>query len=420
MSNQPGLPNLRHLQVLREVARCRSVSAAAARLPLSQPAVTQAIVGLERYFGAALFKRHNNGMQLTAPGEQCLMRSERALEQLATSIAELNLVPTGRALAMLTAAQLQALMAIVEHGGFSAAARSIGRSRPTLHRAAREAEAALGVPLFESTSFGIRPTRAAELLARGARLARHELQQARAEANTAAAGTTVIGSMPLARSVLLPRALCEFTAQAPEHRVTVLDGTYTALLAGLRSAQIDWLIGALREQAAPADVVEQHLFDDPLAIIMRTGHPLARQRRCAARQLAGFAWIAPLRGSPLRTHFEALFSEAAVPVPAAAIECNSLQAARALLLESDHLMLLSAQQIYYEQRAGLLVARPHPRGRVIRRIGLTRRRDWQPTATQSKLLEILQLQSQSLAAAASASAAAVPIASRERRARPRR
>jgi DNA-binding transcriptional LysR family regulator len=409
MASDSGFPNLRHLQVFCAVARARSLSAAAVQLPLSQPAMTQAIAGLERYFGAPLFSRRNHGMQLTAAGEHCLARTERALTQLAASLQEMGLADAAGTwpVASLSATQLHALMAMVEHGGFSAAARGMGVSRPTLHRAAREAEDALGMPLFENTSFGIRPTRAAELMARGARLALQELQQARAEASAApSAGTTVIGAMPLARSVVLPKALREFTAVAPEHRVTLLEGTYAALLTGLRSGQIDWLIGALREQAAPADVIEQHLFDDSLAIIMRAGHPLARAKRCSVRQLARFPWIAPLPASPLRTHFDALFSEAGEPTPAAAIECNSLLAARALLVESDRLMLLSAQQIHYEQRTGLLVAKPHPRGRVIRRIGLTQRRDWRPTATQCKLLEILRQQTQLLGRDAEASAGA--------------
>lgn len=424
-----SLPNLRHLQVLCSVARCRSVSAAAAQLPLSQPAVTQAIVGLERYFGTGLFKRHNSGMELTGAGAHCVARAERALQQLAASLEELKLgsaasqrsgMPPAATPGGLTAAQLQALMAIVEHGGFSAAARGVGVSRPTIHRAARQAEELLGVQLFESTSFGIRPTRAAEIMARGARLAVQELQQARAESSVEAAGATVIGALPLARSVLLPRALGEFTALAPGHRVTLLEGTYAALLAGLRSGQIDWLIGALRERAAPADVTEQHLFDDPLAIIMRAGHPLSGVRRYSVGQLARFAWIAPLPGSPLRTHFEALFSAAAVPIPATTLECNSLLAARALLLESDRLMLLSAQQIYYEQRAGLLIARPHPQGRVIRGIGLTVRRDWQPTAEQGRLLDILRNHSRHLAhslEAAASSGTAQPAQQHKRRTR---
>ena len=50
-----ALPNFRHLRVFREVARLRSVSAAAEQVHLSQPAVTQAICKLEGELGAELF-----------------------------------------------------------------------------------------------------------------------------------------------------------------------------------------------------------------------------------------------------------------------------------------------------------------------------------------------------------------------------
>ena len=55
-------------------------------------------------------------------------------------------------------------------------------------------------------------------------------------------------------------------------------------------------------------------------------------------------------------------------------------------------MLLSAHQIHYEMQAGLLVALPHPAGKVVRPIGLTLRRNWNPTNTQRRLLEILRQQ----------------------------
>src|SRR5689334_20890271 len=88
MASEAGFPNLRHLRVFCAVARAQSLSAAAARLPLSQPAMTQAIAGLENYFGATLFNRRNDGMQLTTGGEQCLARVERALAILAACIGE--------------------------------------------------------------------------------------------------------------------------------------------------------------------------------------------------------------------------------------------------------------------------------------------------------------------------------------------
>jgi DNA-binding transcriptional LysR family regulator len=86
-----------------------------------------------------------------------------------------------------------------------------------------------------------------------------------------------------------------------------------------------------------------------------------------------------------------LFTSAAAPPPLHPVRCNSLIAARAFLLEGDYLMLSSTHQIHYELRAGLLVALPHPRGRVLRSIGLTTRRDWRPTLAQSLLLDLLRV-----------------------------
>jgi DNA-binding transcriptional LysR family regulator len=106
--------------------------------------------------------------------------------------------------------------------------------------------------------------------------------------------------------------------------------------------------------------------------------------------LSKYPWIVPRAGTPLRAHFREMFETAGLPPPMRAIECNSLIAARALLLESDRIMLLSAHQIHYELEAGLLVALPHPAGDVERPIGLTMRHDWHPTDSQRTLLEIVR------------------------------
>jgi len=297
--------------------------------------------------------------------------------------------------------QLEALDAVVQHGNFSVAARARQVSQPSIHRSARELERVLGVPLFEKTSFGITPTRAAEELSRRVRLAFAEIEQARAEVHALSggeSGRTVIGAMPLARSYLLPAALLEFTQEHPQHGVAIIEGTYEHLLAGLRSGESEVLIGALRDPAPAPDIIQEHLFDDPLAIIVRAEHPLTRRRRLTAASLRNFQWIAPRAGSPLRVHFNALLASTGFEMPSPPLECNSLAAARAFLLESDRIMLLSAHQIHYEMQAGLLVALPHPAGNVVRPIGLTLRRSWNPTNTQQRLLEILRRSARAAAA----------------------
>ena len=388
--------NLRHLHVFGEVARLKRVSAAAEAVHISQPAVTQAIAGVERYFGTSLLTRSSTGVALTPAGELCSRRVARSMSHLRDAVEELSRSSTRRDLNtshLLRSAHLRALSAVVEHGNFSLAARVQRVSQPSVHRAARELERVIGVPLFERTSFGITPTREAEQLARRARLAFAEIEQARAEVHALSggeSGRTVIGAMPLARSFLVPTALTEFTEHYPEHAVAIVEGTYEHLLAALRCGDADLLIGALRDPPPVADVVQEHLFDDPLAIIVRAAHPILSRRRVSAAALSKYPWIVPRAGTPLRAQFQELFIVAGLPLPTRAIECNSLIAARALLLESDRIMLLSAHQIHYELEAGTLVALPHPAGDVERPIGITMRRDWHPTDSQRSLLAILR------------------------------
>lgn len=388
--------NLRHLYVFREVAQRGSVSAAARSAYLSQPAITQAVAGVERFFGAPLFQRSSSGMTLTSAGKACARRIDSAFAQLRAGLTEICHPGKGGQEAIehsMTSAQLRAVLAVVEHGSFSVAARATGLSQPTIHRAARELEATVGIRLFERTSYGIQPTKEAETLARRVQLAFGEIAQARAEVGAllgSESGSTVIGAMPLARSRLVPSTILDFAKEHPEHGVSILEGSYDYLIAGLQKGEVDFLVGALRHPLMHEHVVQEHLFDDALAIIMRAGHPLARRKRLPILAFADYPWVAPRPASPLRQHFNELFERAGLPVPVRTIDCNSLAAARALLLESDRLMLLSAHQIHYDIEAGLLCALPHPRGRVTRPIGLTVRHDWRPTATQARLLDLLR------------------------------
>lgn len=385
-------PNLRHLQCFREIVRLGSLSAAGRSVHMSQPAVTQALTGLETQFGARLLTRRSGGVTLTPAGEICATRVDRALTQLREAILETRGGDRNDAARSVRARQLDALSAVVEFGNFSVAAKARRTAQSNVHRSARGLERTLGVPLFEKTSYGVTPTREAERLARRVRLAFGELSQARAEIlalQGAESGRTVIAALPLARSYLVPAALLEFSQANPHHGVEVIDGTYANLLAGLRAGDADVLIGALRDPVPATDVIQEHLFDDPLAIIARANHPLAGRRPTVA-SLRKYQWIAPRRGSPLRAHFDALLASKGMELPDPALECNSLAAARAFLLESDRLMLLSAHQIHYEMAAGLLVALPHPSGHVMRPIGLTLRRNWRPTPVQERLLAVLR------------------------------
>lgn len=384
--------NLRHLRVFLAAARTGMISRAAGEMHITQPAASQAIHNLEERFGASLLRRGKGGVAPTSAGDVLAGRLERAFRHLdaADSILSRRAAPLH---SHTTSAQLEALTAIVQQGSFVLASRAVGVSRASLHKSLRELERVVGTSLFETTSFGVRPTRVAEAFARHARLYRHELDQAGAEIAALSGGETgrtVVGAMPLARSYLLPKAVSVFTQDHAGHRVSILEGPYESLLLGLRRGEIDFLIGAMREDLPARELVEEPLFDDVLSIVMRAGHKLAAQAEVPPHLLTAYPWVAPRSAAPLHAHFVDLFAGAGLAPPSDIVECSSLNAARILLMESDRLMLLSNAQIVLERAAGMLVSRPHPAGRISRAIGLTYRADWRPTQAQATLMDAVR------------------------------
>ncbi|MEY9963716.1 DNA-binding transcriptional LysR family regulator [Streptacidiphilus sp. MAP12-16] len=73
---------LRHLQVLRAIAREGSLAGAARALRHTQPTITYHLATLESHFGAPLFHRGPRGATLTEVGESLLPHAEAVLERV--------------------------------------------------------------------------------------------------------------------------------------------------------------------------------------------------------------------------------------------------------------------------------------------------------------------------------------------------
>ncbi len=392
--------NLRHLRAFQEIAACQSISHAAARIHLTQPAITQALAKLEDLAGARLFDRRGRGMFLNEPGALFLRRVERALtliEEGARSALKTGTKGRARGFAqfdrLVTSAQLRALLAVVEAGNFSLAARSIGISQPSLHRTARDLEKLSGITLFNRVSLGIEVTPSARVLAQHARLAFSEIDQGIDEIQAWCGfdtGRIVVGTMPLARTIILPQAINNLLKDRPDVDVSVIDGPYDDLLHGLRHGEIDLLTGALRDPLPISDVVQETLFSDPLAIVARAGHPLSAKNKVTLDDLAACSWAVPRAGTPTREFFNNMFATAGVSGPRHVIEASSLVLIRGLLSTSDRLTIMSAHQMHHEEEQGLLCRLRFGMRATSRDIGITMRDNWRPTATQTLFLNYLR------------------------------
>ena len=389
--------NLRHFFALTDISDTGRLSTAADRVHMSQSALTQALRKLESNAGVPLFDRAGFGVTETEAGRLLVRRSRRAIELLAKAERDVRAregsTGGGRAIhRLVTASQLRALIAIVESGGYSLAARRLGLAQPSVHRAAKDLEALFGLEFFPRAARGIEPTETARLLARYAELAFVEVRQGFEEVGELQGkmnSRISVGSLPLARTDFLPQAVTKLLESYPDARVSILDGPYIEQLHALRYGQIDWLLGALRTPAPTADIAQEDLFEEPLAIVVRPGHPLIG-RKLDVRILASLDWVAPRNLTPARALFRELFQNNDLPVPEHVIECSSLIATRRLVQLSDRAALLSPSQIRLDIESGQLDVLRDVLPGTVRPIGLTMREDWVPTVVQAEFTKIVR------------------------------
>lgn len=369
-------PNIRHFAALAATAKFGSVNRAARAVNLSQPALTQAILGLERSLGADLFERSARGMTPTEPGLMMAARAEAAIE----------LVGSPR----VTGTQMRAFLAIAQHGSYAAAAAELNLSAASLHRAVADLSVALGQRLCDRQGRSLFLTSAGQKRARNFGLAMAELRAGISEVSSwlgRQAGRIVIGAMPLSRARWLPETLTQYSTTAPGIEIVIREGSHAELVGPLRNGEVDILLGALREDGLFEDLVQEDVFDDQLAIIMRAGHEFANSKN--SRALAEFPWIMPAMTTPLRRYWESMIARTADISPPIWIECGSVMLARNLLQTSDALTLLSPDQVNLELQCGLLVSRPTPVP-LVRSIGIIARHSWRPTSDQTRFIDTLR------------------------------
>ncbi|MDW7683814.1 MAG: LysR family transcriptional regulator [Bacillota bacterium] len=90
--------NLSLLQVFFEVSRCGSLTTAAEKLHISQPALSRQISSLEKEVGLDLFIRHSRGLQLTEAGRRLYEYTQKILnhaEEAQRVLDEIKNIETG-------------------------------------------------------------------------------------------------------------------------------------------------------------------------------------------------------------------------------------------------------------------------------------------------------------------------------------
>ncbi|WP_454739494.1 LysR family transcriptional regulator [Cupriavidus necator] len=273
--------------------------------------------------------------------------------------------PTTRHIrARLRIRHLELLLVLDEVRSFHKAGARMGMTQPAASKLLQEIEEMFGVQLFLRSRRGITPTVFGVALLRKAALLLSDLDSARDEIESLTQGATGrirVGVLQVAIPVLLPRAFARLQADFPRISLLLQEGTNESMLAALAKGELDCVLGRVSEESLPDAILWEVLYQEPVCIAARHGHPLSRLKRITPAMLAQHAWILPPKGAPLRPTIERYFREQGVTPPVAAIDSVSVLANVMLMRDTDLLaaMPLAVAQHYAEMNLlTILSARP--------------------------------------------------------------
>lgn len=287
----------------------------------------------------------------------------------------------------LLATPLRYFARIAELGSFTAAARDLTVSQPSLSVAVRKLEEALGAPLFHRSRQGVTLTRAGEILLDRTRQADRALEAAKDEMlalETEPRGRFTVGSHESLAAYLLPRFMARFLERFPEVELALWNGNSRDVERAVVERRID--LGFVVNPERHPDCVISELFTDRVGFVVSA--PLLRKQPAHERLLREV----PLIHVPALKQTQYLLGALASAgiAPPSQLSCSSMELVKSLVLDGVGVGVLPYRVASHGVSAGRLVHLGERLPVFDDVITLVRRYDLPMTAGARALLDALR------------------------------
>jgi DNA-binding transcriptional LysR family regulator len=197
---------------------------------------------------------------------------------------------------MLDVKRLRVLREVAAHGSFSAAAEALAYTQSAVSQQIATLEREVGTVLVDRSARGVKLTDAGEALVRHADAVLARLADAEAELeaiNGLRGGRLRLVAFPTAGATLAPRAIAEFRERHPGVDLTLVPGEPEDGMAALKAGETDiaLLIETGFETSYDPAIERTPLLEDPMYVLLPSGHPLAERRRLRIEDLCEESWI---------------------------------------------------------------------------------------------------------------------------------
>lgn len=183
--------------------------------------------------------------------------------------------------------ELETFLAVIELGSFSAAARRMHVSQPSVTNRVQRLEFILKTKLVERTTRRVMATADGELLASRARTALSGLREVVSEFHARAASSrlrSVVATTPMLAAVILPQLIQTFTEAHPSMQIQVRDLQYEEVVLAVEMGRADLAVTAFDNDSARVHF--EPLAREPMLVVLPKAHPLAGTQDISLEQLA--------------------------------------------------------------------------------------------------------------------------------------
>ncbi len=281
--------------------------------------------------------------------------------------------------------QLQAVVAIAEHGSFSAAADALATVQSNVSTHVKKLETELGTPVIDRASGEL--TEAGQLVVARARRVLGELDAIAADVTALSqdvVGTVRLGAIGTAARWIVPQLVEIVPERHPRLHLVFTEATTIGLDLQLGTGQVDLAI--LQLPASGSEVRTMALYEEELCLVVPMDHPLANQGQVPFSALADEDLLLPLPGIAYRDLIDRVASAEGIRLRTRA-ETDSVRLVATLTFEGTGVALLPAGSVphYLYDRYRLLPVE----GLAPRLVGVAQRRRGFPGAPVRAVLDAL-------------------------------
>ncbi len=200
---------------------------------------------------------------------------------------------------------LRCFLEVVRSGSATAAAEALHTVQPAISRSLAELEEIVGKPLFERTSRGLVLTPTGEVFHQHAEAGMAQIETgAREAANLHRERSISIGMFPNVTRTLMPIAIQRFKQHYPSIDVRLHWDMARQLSHGMRTGEIDFLLGRLSSTEDLDGVTFEYLFTEPLLFVVRADHSLATHPNPTLDDIDRYDVVLPLGGTIIRKEMD--------------------------------------------------------------------------------------------------------------------